>query len=507
MKKKKLFAAAITFVCICLLLSGAYIKAMADTNTDTICKGIFINSINLEGMTEAEATKAVNEYTDSLKNKKLDIRVNDQTISTTLGEVGYECVENDYVSQALNLGKTGNLIKRYKEIEDLEHNQLVYTLQFTIDDDKLRDVVEQCSEFNVLPENATIKRENGQFIVSEDKNGWEVDLNETMQKVKTAILEDWDYQDAVVDAVIVEALPEFGTETMKECKDLLGTFSTTYASSSSSRANNLANAARLMNGIVVYPGEVFSAAKAMQPITEENGYSIAGAYQNGQVVDSVGGGVCQVATTLYNAILHAELEVVERSNHSMIVGYVKPAMDAAIAGDYKDLKFKNNTDIPVYIEVYTVGRKITFSLYGKETRDIENRKIEFISQVTQTIPPGKEKITKDPTKPISYREVTQQAHVGYKAILWKVVTVNGVEISREQVNYSSYAAEPAYVIIGTKPEEEETEEANAPVASPKPTPAPKPTQKPTPKPTKEPVQTDDTDNDDTNPDDDYDLNE
>ena len=85
-------------------------------------------------------------------------------------------------------------------------------------------------------------------------------------------------------------------------------------------------------------------------------------------VQSYGGGVCQVSTTLYNAVLKAELEVTQRSNHSMIVTYVKPSMDAAIAGDYKDLKFVNNLDAPIYIEGYTVGKDIYFNIYGQETR-------------------------------------------------------------------------------------------------------------------------------------------
>ena len=87
----------------------------------------------------------------------------------------------------------------------------------------------------------------------------------------------------------------------------------------------------------------------ISPLTEENGYYAAPSYSNGEVVDSIGGGVCQVSTTLYNAVLKAELEVVERSPHSMVVSYVKPSMDAAIAGDYKDFKFRNDTEVPIYI--------------------------------------------------------------------------------------------------------------------------------------------------------------
>ena len=142
-----------------------------------------------------------------------------------------------------------------------------------------------------------------------------------------------------------------------------------------------------INGTVLYPGEEFSVGQTIGPLTAAGGYELAGAYENGQTVQSYGGGVCQVSTTLYNAVLKAELEVTQRSNHSMIVTYVKPSMDAAIAGDYKDLKFVNNLDAPIYIEGYTVGKDIYFNIYGQETRP-SNRKVTYESEVVSEEDPG-----------------------------------------------------------------------------------------------------------------------
>ncbi len=179
--------------------------------------------------------------------------------------------------------------------------------------------------------------------------------------------------------------------------------------------------------------------------------------------DSLGGGVCQVSTTLYNAVLRAELEIAERSPHSMVVSYVEPSMDAAIAGDYKDFKFKNNTDVPVYIQGGTYGGTISFTIFGEETRS-SDRKIRFESEVTDTIQPGADKVTYDKTKPESYMTVTQEAHTGYKAKLWKIVTENGKE-KKTQINSSTYSASPRYVTKGSMKE-------------PKNTPKPKETKKP-----------------------------
>ena len=137
-----------------------------------------------------------------------------------------------------------------------------------------------------------------------------------------------------------------------------------------------------------------------------------------------------MSTTLYNAVIRAELEITERSAHSMIVSYVEPSMDAAISGEYKDLKFKNSTKYPVYIEGYTDGGIIHFNVYGKETRDA-NREVEFVSETTGETDPGV-KYVADGTLQIGTISTQQSAHIGKKAKLWKVVKVNGKEERSEE---------------------------------------------------------------------------
>lgn len=134
---------------------------------------------------------------------------------------------------------------------------------------------------------------------------------------------------------------------------------------------------------------------------------------------------------MYNAVILAELEITQRSNHSMIVSYVKPSMDAAIAGDYKDLRFVNNQDIPIYIEGYTEGKNVTFKIYGHDTRP-SNRVVTYESEVVSEQDPGTQYVaTGDPA---GYMKTAQGKHIGYVARLWKVVTVDGVEESREIFN-------------------------------------------------------------------------
>ena len=192
------------------------------------------------------------------------------------------------------------------------------------------------------------------------------------------------------------------------------------------------------------------------PFNAENGYRLAGSYENGTTVQTYGGGICQVSTTLYNAVLRAELEVTERQNHSMTVHYVELSEDAAIAGTEKDLKFKNNLDNPVYIEGKTTGSSITFTIYGKEYRD-KNRSIEFVSETTSTNGPSEKRVN-DSSLEEGKTVVESSGRTGYTAKLWKVIYENGKETDRVQVNSSTYMSVPKVVRVGTKkPEPEKTE--------------------------------------------------
>jgi vancomycin resistance protein YoaR len=249
---------------------------------------------------------------------------------------------------------------------------------------------------------------------------------------------------------MVDLEPEFTRELLEKSNSIIGEYSTVYTSSSQDRAANLANGAKLINNAMLYPGEVFSSYTYLLPFSVDNGYYAAGSYNRGRVEQSIGGGACQVTTTLYNAVLAAELDIVERYAHSMTVSYVDLAYDAAIAEGSKNFQFKNNTDMPILIEAFSEDRKITFRIWGHETRS-SNRTIKYENKIIKEISPSpSEKITKDPSKPTSYRRVTQSAKKGYQAELYKVVYEDGVEVSRELVNKSYYNAEPAHVTVGTK---------------------------------------------------------
>ena len=259
---------------------------------------------------------------------------------------------------------------------------------------------------------------------------------------------DWNGENCSIDLVVTTQEPKGSEEDLAKVKDVLGTFTTSYSTSGGARSGNVVNGCNLINGTTLYPGDEFSAYEAVSPFSQENGYYMAASYLNGQVVDSLGGGICQVTTTLYNAVLLSELEVTERYNHSMIVTYVDPSADAAIAeSSGKDFKFKNNLEYPVYIEgITTPEKQVTFTIYGVETRD-SAREVAYESVILEKTVPDTEVINVDEGQPVGYCSV-QSAHIGYKAQLWKVVRENGVEVSREQINSSSYMKTPRSATVG-----------------------------------------------------------
>lgn len=449
MRRQRFAPAFFVLILMFFLICGyvVYAYRQVKPGEGRICEGVYVGAVNISGMTEEEAVTALSDYGAELAKCEIIVDVNGSKVSTQMSDLDFSYHGTEAVKEAVKLGKEGNLFENYAQLKQIAAEHKVYDISTSFSQKKLKKFVKnECGKKCNSAQNATIKMKNGTLVYAEAKQGVSLDVSATTDAIKEALEQNADAKTVEVKAVVQVQEPTVNKELASRCKDKIGEFSTSFNAGNVSRSKNVANAARLINGSVVYPGETFSVHDTISPMTEDNGYYAAPSYSNGQVVDSIGGGVCQVSTTLYNAVLRAELEVVERSPHSMVVTYVKPSMDAAIAGDYKDFKFRNNTQVPIYIQAGTDSGIIFFRIYGEETRD-SNRTVEFESEVTETIEPGADKITYDKTKPESYMEVTQEAHTGYKAVLWKIVTENG-KTKKTQINSSTYKAEPRYVTKG-----------------------------------------------------------
>lgn len=438
---------AVLFLGISLGVLGTSAHAAEE---EMIKPGIFAENIDLSGMNAQEASEAIETYVESLEDVEITlIAADNNEVKVTPGELGITWSNPELVQEALEIGTKGNVIERYKVLKDLEHENKVYKIALGFDVQAVNDILTQkCSKYDQAAVNISLKRENGVFKVIEGQTGYKMDVETSIDTVYDYLTQEWDHEPCSISLNIAVEQPKGSAEELAQVKDVLGSFTTSFTTSGASRTANVTNGCNLINGATIYPGEEFSTYESVSPFSQSNGYYMAGSYLNGKVVDSLGGGICQVSTTLYNAVLQAELEVTERHNHSMIVSYVDPSADAAIAESAgKDFRFVNNTDFPIYIEGSVSNKRITFTIYGRETRSA-SRKVTYVSEVLETINPPSDIIYEDASQPIGYI-VKDSAHIGYKARLWKVVTENGVEVSRDQVNSSSYKMVPRSATVGT----------------------------------------------------------
>ncbi len=438
------FGAALA-VCVWL---GAGIFARG-AQEETIKQGIYIGGQDAGGMSREQAYELGQSYVDSLGSAVVTLQAaGGNMVQVTAKDLGITWANPQVVDEALRVGTTGSVITRYKVMKDLQYSHIDYEVKVTFDITAIDSVLaSRCTPYDQEAVNATLKRENGQFVIQEGQTGYKLDVENSIDAIYNYMTGQWDGGDCSIPLVVEVDEPEGTYEQLARVKDVLGTFTTSFSTSGQSRSANVTNGCRLIDGTTLYPGEEFSTYDAVAPFTEANGYYMAGSYMNGKVIDSLGGGICQVSTTLYNAVLLAELDVTERHNHSMIVNYVDPSADAAIAESAgKDFRFVNNRDVPVYIEGSVSGKKITFTIYGEETRS-SDRKVSYVSEVLETVRPEADTIYPDPSQPIGYI-VKESAHIGYKARLWKVVTENGVQVSREEVNSSTYKMVPRSATVG-----------------------------------------------------------
>lgn len=441
--------AVVTIACGCFAYLYHYVNQQ---DADRAYKNLFIGELAVSGMTEEEIEEALAKQVELYGANTAKLSVEENSVEVSLKELGLSMENVEQLAKdAVAYGKTGSLLSRYGKVRDLQKEAVVIEEQYAVDKELATAVMEeQTAELENGAKDATITRSGSEFVITEGTPGRMVDIEKSIEMLLDALNHDWDYKNISVELAQTIAEPNVKKEDLESIQDLLGSFWT--QAGGGSRLKNLERASELLNGTVVMPGEEVSVIAKTRPYTLENGYVEGSAYADGKIVTNIGGGLCQVSTTLYNAILYAELEITERSAHSMEVHYVDLSRDAAIAEGVKDLKFKNNYETPIYIEGYIDGNnRLTFNIYGKETRP-ENRKVEYESEVLETTE-YTTKYVADSGSSIGYIGDEEGTGMdGGKARLWKVVYVDGKEVSREKKNSSTYRATTVTVKVGVKSE-------------------------------------------------------
>lgn len=442
---KKVAAAAVVF---CLATGAAALSVCAG---DTVSQGVSIDGMDVSGKTYSEVDSLVKQKVEQMRKSVITVQVGTDSVEVAASELGLSWQNKNVAREAANLGNAGNLIKRYKEEKDLSREAQNLELKFTASDSAVRSFIENhCMQFEKEAQNASISSDGGGgFNLIPGVVGQVINVDESVKAVQDYIAGEWNGESGSSVALAVDMDEPKGNDLdLESIQDNLGSY-TTYYGSTYGRNTNVERGAQLIDGHIIYPGETFSVCDHLVPFSAENGYELGGAYENGRVVQEYGGGICQVSTTLYNALLLAEIEIVERHNHTMSVTYVPTSMDAAIAEGSMDLVFRNNLDTPIFISGYAYGGELSFTVWGKETRPA-NRTVEYWSETVSSVEaPTTPVLYAAPDQPVGSISQVQSAMAGSSAVLYKYVYVDGVQESVEQVNSSTYQSTPNSYEVGT----------------------------------------------------------
>ena len=294
--------------------------------------------------------------------------------------------------------------------------------------------------------NASLGMENNQLVYKEEASGHGIDQAALIQ----TILETDPLAGETIDIPMHELEPTMTKAMLQDKFILRGAYTTSFSDSTKNRKYNIRFGADKINGTILKPGDVFSANDTLGKRTRKNGWKNAGAYENGEVVQQAGGGVCQLSSTLYNAALYADMKIVERRNHSMPVHYVSKGRDATInsIGNLIDFKFENNTSSDVIIIAYTEGNNLHMEIYGVpfETDEYDRIEIRTKQRGSQSIKTVYEYLD---DKPTSYQKTVTKGSKGYTIQTYKDYYSGDTLVKTDDLGISKYTMFPKKVQVGT----------------------------------------------------------
>ncbi len=477
-------------------------EAYAELMTDRFYAGTVIDGIDVGGMTKDEAYNAVSK---SLPEKPLEIKIEIKLLEKTLypnfNDASFEYNTREILDEAFAKYRPVDdtdlvqLAECYNKVQQLKNSpdtyETAYTVQIEGVIERINKVLEPYIKDYAEVKNASIvdfDTENRTYIIDKEKIGYDIDIDTAAKEVK-ALFDSKTYV-GVVTVPTVKKEPEITAAMINENFGLIGECST-KASSNSNRNNNLNQACENMTGTILEPGEIFSFNDIVGQRTVENGFKEATVIQGGQYEQGLGGGICQVSTTLYNAVLKADLEVVRRSAHAWPSDYVQTGLDATVDWPALDFQFKNDTDYQVVVVAWFDYSDYTCNaqVYGKKLPD--GKYIELYAEITNVVSAGAEEYVEDRELETGKTKTIREAHQGITANAYKIwYNADGEEIDRVLYNTTTYYPYGKRIAVGVlNPDgtyatmDKETGEITSRIMTTTPTPTPKPEATATPKPT------------------------
>ena len=490
----------LVFVLIIGVLSTIF--ALININSDKIISGISILGIDVSGLTQDEANTKTAENLNSILETNLVFNHNGILYNVLPSQLECSYDITKAVNEAYSCGRNGNIFVNNFDILNTLINKVNINVDFSYNNDLYESVVSQMNanfEDGIKQSSYTIDGNN--LIITSGKAG-NVIKSEELRNLIIDKLTSVDYNTDSIEVPVEEVQPDgididkIHSEIYKEATDayyttdpyavypsssgldfdisideakqmvstpqdtytiplktlypnvttneigreafpdLLATYSTSYASSNANRSTNIALAASKINGTVLMPGEEFSFNGTVGKRTASAGFKTATVYSNGQVTTDYGGGICQVSSTLYNSVLRANLEITNRVNHTFTVGYVPIGLDATVSWGAPDFKFKNSRNYPVKIVATTSNKRLTISVYGLK-EDVEYE-VELVSYKTGTVPYSTV-YTTDSSLGKGKTKVVQSGSNGATSVAYKILKLNGQEVSRTLLSKDTYS--------------------------------------------------------------------
>jgi len=410
------------------------------TNNVTILKTMFKKE-NIQpeySYSEAKLTNISAEITSGIEGKVQDdtYRLDEENyiLVITKGKTGKDIVVEEFKEDILAALKDDTVTEYTLELEDRKPSSLDIDVVYA-------KICKQAKDAYVDETVKPVVYHKHEMGISFDKEELREVLNKTENQQEGKIIR--------FKLTTTEPKVKIQDITKNIYKDKIASYTSSYVTSDANRASNLVLGASMLNGTVVMPGETFSFNATMGDCgLSSRGFKPAAVFKAGKVVQEVGGGICQISSTLYVAALYANLDIVSRSNHALPVGYVPVSLDATVYYPYLDFKFKNTRDYPVKIVATTTSsRKLTIAIYG--TKEEKEYDVELTSWVTASIPSKVQK-QNDSTLAKGKTKVIQAGSAGYKSVAYKTVKYNGKIISKVLLSEDSYGSTPKIIAVGTK---------------------------------------------------------
>jgi len=449
-KAAVLFIAVAVIIFVTILLMGLNLV----NGEPKIIGRVTVGGIPVGGMSPVEAAEQLEPRVEKILEKQVCLQYGERKWTAKFNEAGVEVNLNETIQEAVKLGRTGTIFQRIRQLWLLATREYTLEMPLVVNDDTFRSFLSKTAlEINKAPRDARYVIKKGTARIIPSAAGQKVNIDVTLNNFKNALQE---FNPALTDEITIPLVidkiqPAVKNEDLREVEvnTLRGSYTTKFNSAHTKRVNNIITAAKALDGKVIPPGSVFSFNESVGPRTKKAGFEEALIIVEKEFVEGLGGGVCQVSTTLYNAALRANMGILERTKHSRLVGYVPVGLDAAVAYGLLDLKLVNKSEKFMVICTETGKDYLTVKILG-EAGPWPKVKINRI--IEETIQP-KTVYEDDPEIEKGKEFIKQEGKAGYRTRVERIYTQNGKIISREIISEDIYPPQPQVILRGIKEEE------------------------------------------------------